>query len=81
MAASGVPPPPAMNGVGNDRQLTTEELVQMLNQRLQPEYWNEDEMPPDYNPSQGSRAQPQAGPELVLHQEGKGFAHRPKEEV
>ncbi|KAL0576973.1 hypothetical protein V5O48_005015 [Marasmius crinis-equi] len=84
MAASGVPPPLAMNGVGNDRQLTTEELVQMLNQRLQPEYWNEDEMPPDYIPSQGGRGQPQAGvsqTESVPLHEGEGAGHRPKEEV
>ncbi|ESK83500.1 glycoside hydrolase family 76 protein [Moniliophthora roreri MCA 2997] len=31
-------------------EMTTEELVQMLNQRLQPERWNESESPPSYAP-------------------------------
>ncbi|KAL0576972.1 hypothetical protein V5O48_005014 [Marasmius crinis-equi] len=84
MAASEVLPLLTTEKVENSRRLTTEELVQMLNQRLQPEYWNEDEMPPDYNPSQGSCAQPQVGPsqiEPVPHRKGEGFWHRPEQEM
>ncbi|KAE9385375.1 hypothetical protein BT96DRAFT_596547 [Gymnopus androsaceus JB14] len=34
------------------RNLSTAELVRILNERLQPEEWREDEMPPEYPTSQ-----------------------------
>ncbi|KAL0568079.1 hypothetical protein V5O48_013913 [Marasmius crinis-equi] len=61
-ASSEARPPQATVEAANSRgQLTTEELVQMLNQRLQPGQWNEDERPPDYISNQGDPTRSQSG--------------------
>ncbi|KAL0566365.1 hypothetical protein V5O48_015651 [Marasmius crinis-equi] len=78
-ASSGAQQPQVTDEVaGNRDQLTTEELVQMLNQRLQPGQWNEDEMPPDYISNQGGRSQSQSGDprvERLSRHEEAGIQH------